>query len=283
MSLDFKDVFAKYEALLAETDALFEKVKGVCPEQVACEKGCSDCCHALFDVSLVEGLYLNHHFNRLLDGGAPRDRVLGEANRADRHHYKLKRKAFRATEKGVPTTEILADLAKERIRCPLLNDDDRCDLYAYRPVTCRLYGLPLEIGGKAHTCGKSGFTPGGKYPTVKIEKLQDRLMLLARDFVDTLSTKYPGMAEMLVPVSMALLTEYDEEYLGVVDPEELETAKQEKREAIIKATGDPGLFAPTGGDCSSCGEGQGSEACKTCGGGTEWVLPGPDPDKRGED
>jgi len=33
-------------------------------------------------------------------------------------------------------------------------------------------------------------------------------------------TKYDKLAEVLVPVSMALLTEYDEEYLGIVHPQE---------------------------------------------------------------
>ena len=277
MTVDLTEVFEKYEALTRDVDALFAQVKGLCGDMVACKPGCSDCCHALFDVSLVEALYLNHHFRKLHAEGASRDRIIARAEEADRAHYKLKRKAFKATEKGVPTTQILADLAKERIRCPLLSDEDRCDLYDHRPVTCRLYGLPLDIGGQGHSCGQSGFAPGGEYPTVKIEKLQDRLMLLAQEFVEDIPTKYPGLADMLIPVSMAVLTEYDDEYLGVIPPGEADAAP---------AVAQPDAGAPLQNDaCASCDESPSSDACKSCKSGAgehSWVIPGPDPDKRGE-
>ncbi|EFL49133.1 protein of unknown function UPF0153 [Solidesulfovibrio fructosivorans JJ]] len=270
MPLDFSPAFARYEAIAAEADAVFAKVAAACPGMVACGEGCSDCCHALFDLSLIEALYLNHKFNEAFPPGEARDAVLERANKADREHYKLKRKAFRASEKGVSTTEILADLARERIRCPLLGDDNRCILYKSRPITCRLYGVPLEIGGEAHICGKAGFEPGGRYPTVKIEKLQDRLMLLSQEVVASLPTKLPLMGDVLVPVSLALITEYDDEYLGIVtedDMVQMPPAEVQARQAASQANG---------ANCGSCGEAPGSSACASCGGSTTWVIPGPD-------
>lgn len=267
MPLDFSPAFARYEAIAAEADAAFAKVSTACPGLVSCGAGCSDCCHALFDLTFIEALYLNHQFNKAFPPGAARDAILERANVADREHYKLKRKAFRAGEKGVPTSEILADLAKERIRCPLLGDDDRCVLYPYRPVTCRLYGVPLEIGGAAHTCGQSGFLQGGRYPTVKIEKLQDRLMELSQEVVASLPTKLPLMGDILAPVSLALITEYDEEYLGIVTEDDM----VQLPEPPAPAAG-PGTSA-----CGSCGEQAGSDACASCASSqTTWVLPGPD-------
>lgn len=267
MPLDFSPAFARYEAIAAEAEAAFAKVAALCPGMVRCGEGCSDCCHALFDLSFIEALYLNHQFNKVFPPGPERDAVLERANRADREHYKLKRKAFHAGEKGVPTSEILADLARERIRCPLLGDDDRCILYAFRPVTCRLYGVPLEIGGAAHICGNAGFEPGGRYPTVKIERLQDRLMELSQEVVAALPTKLPLMGEMLVPVSLALITEYDDEYLGILTEDDM-----------VKLPEPPTPpAAPLGASCGSCGEKAGSDACSSCSGGqTTWVLPGPD-------
>jgi hypothetical protein len=38
--------------------------------------------------------------------------------------------------------------------------------------------------------------------------------------VQSMPTKYDKLAEVLVPVSMALLTEYDDTYLGIVQPQE---------------------------------------------------------------
>ncbi len=271
MELDFAPAFARYEAIAAEADAAFSKVAAACPGMVACGLGCSDCCHALFDLSFIEALYLNHQFNKAYPPGPERDAILERANRADREHYKLKRKAFRAGEQGVSTKEILESMARERIRCPLLGDDDRCVLYAHRPVTCRLYGVPVEIDGQAHTCGASAFAPGGRYPTVKIEKLQDRLMALSQDVVAALPTKLPLMGEMLVPVSLALITDFDEEYLGILSEEDMVKTPEPP------AAPAPAASAPFGSSCGSCGEAAGSSACASCASGANtWVIPGPD-------
>lgn len=268
MPLDFSPAFARYEAIAAEADAVFAKVAAACPGLVACGEGCSDCCHALFDLTFIEALYLNAKFNEAFPPGAARDAILERANKADREHYKLKRKAFQASERGIAAQEILADLARERIRCPLLGEDNRCVLYKYRPVTCRLYGVPLEIGGAAHTCGRAGFEQGGRYPTVKIEKLQDRLMELSQEVVAALPTKLPLMGDVLAPVSLALVTEYDDEYLGIVTEDDL---------VRIPTPPPAPVQASQGTGCGSCGEEAGSAACASCAGGsTSWVLPGPD-------
>jgi len=37
---------------------------------------------------------------------------------------------------------------------------------------------------------------------------------LSKRAAEITQSKYPGLAEMLVPLSMALLTTYDKEYLG---------------------------------------------------------------------
>ncbi len=287
MDLDFTPAFARYEAIAAEADAAFAKVSTACPGLVACGEGCSDCCHALFDLTFIEALYLNHQFNKAFPSGPARDAILERANKADRAHYKLKREAFRAGERGVPTSEILAELAKERIRCPLLGDDDRCVLYAHRPVTCRLYGVPLEISGAAHTCGNAGFEPGGRYPTVKIEKLQDRLMLLSQEVVAALPTKLPLMGDVLAPVSLALVTDYDEEYLGIFTEDDLAQIPEPPAPAAPGPFGpQTAVFGPQGSpSCGSCGEQAGSSACASCGGSTTWVIPGPEgpPDAEKED
>jgi Fe-S-cluster containining protein len=120
----------------------------------------------------------------------------------------------------VDEREIFESIARQRIRCPLLNESDRCDLYTYRPITCRLYGLPVEIGGESTTCGFSGFEEGKSYPTVKVDSLHGKLYEISDNLVLDIQSGYTRMGELLVPVSMALLTNYDEEYLGVGVPAE---------------------------------------------------------------
>jgi Fe-S-cluster containining protein len=206
--------FDKYKAIVDQVDAVFQKVQAEHEDCVRCRVGCSDCCHAIFDLSLVEALYIKAQFDKVFKEG-DRAQIIERANEADRAVYRLKRRAFKDHENGKPENEILEEMAAERIRCPLLDADDRCALYADRPLTCRLYGIPTVIGDKAHTCGLSGFEPGKAYPTVKLDAIQQKLYDLSAELARDIGSSYPKLAELLVPVSMALLTEYTEAYLGV--------------------------------------------------------------------
>jgi len=214
MGIDFEPFFKEYEALLALADKTFEKVRQDFPELVTCKVECADCCHALFDLPLIEALYINYHFNRTFKG-QEKEAFLETVNQVDRQIYKLKKKANKDLEAGKTEEDILTALAEARVRCPLLNDQNQCDLYGFRPITCRLYGIPTSIGGKGRTCGLSGFKPGEQYPTVNIDILQNKLLQLSERFARAIESKYAGLGEMLVPLSMALLTAYDETYLGV--------------------------------------------------------------------
>jgi len=229
MPIDFDPFFKQYEALVKAADEVFERVKNEYPEEVTCKVKCADCCHALFDLTLIEAIYINHHFNRL-DEGLSKEALIDKANKADRLVYKLKRAAFKANEEGQSEAEVLEDLATKRIRCPLLSDQDQCDMYDYRPITCRLYGIPTAIGGEGHTCGLSGFEPGKPYPTVNLDRIQGRLYEISEALGKAIKSRHAKLATLLVPLSMALLTEYDETYLGVRGKENPEDQQGEQDE-----------------------------------------------------
>ncbi len=215
MSLNFDEYFQEYEKLVAGIDAVFSSVVGKFPEQVMCRTGCSSCCHALFDLFLVEALYINRKFTEL-----PKERqveILKRADFADRKSYKLKRDLAKRARSGENQSELLQYAAELRVRCPLLDDDQRCALYNFRPLTCRLYGIPVSIEGSSHTCGLSAFKTGGAYPTVQLEKIQGRLQQISFALAEGLGSRYSELGRMLVPVSTALLTEYTPEYLGLVE------------------------------------------------------------------
>lgn len=208
-------VFKKYEAFVKQLDDVFESVRQQYPDCVKCELECSDCCHALFDLSLVEALYINSHFLECVVGERKLE-IIEDANKTDRKVYQLKRKAFKAVDTGEKTEEqVLLEMAAQRVRCPLLNSDKRCDLYAFRPVTCRLYGIPTAIGGQGHTCGLSAFEAGESYPTVNMDSVHAKLHELSTEIVDVLQSTHVKMGDVLMPLSMALLTVFDESYLGV--------------------------------------------------------------------
>ncbi len=212
--MNFEPFFEQYLSLRDKADQAFKKVAEQLPDCVTCKIGCADCCHALFDLSLVEALYINHQFNKNFEGQT-RELLLEKANRADRKIYKIKRQAHKEFEAGKTEAEILEKVAAIKIRCPMLNDHDRCEIYAFRPITCRLYGVPTAIEGKAHTCGLTGFEPGRPYPTVNLAPIHQRLYQISLELASSIKTRYPGLAQVLVPLSMALLTDYNDDYLGV--------------------------------------------------------------------
>jgi len=219
MDIEFEPHFKKYEALIRAVEDAFACVKSEYGEQVKCRIGCADCCHALFDITLIEAVYIHHHFTKLMDEAKTAE-LIEKANSADRKIYRIKRNAFKASKGGVEDDKILEDIAKERVRCPLLNSQDQCDLYDYRPITCRLYGIPTAIKGKGHTCGISGFQAGTSYPTINMDVLHQKLYEMSVMLIHGIRSKHIKMADMLVPVSMALLAAFDEEYLAIGKEEE---------------------------------------------------------------
>ena len=225
MSFDFKPYFERYEKLMAMADDIFATIQNKFPEGVKCKTQCDDCCHAVFDLTFIEALYINYQFNKVFSG-EEKVRLLETANRADRLVYKLKRKAFKAHQEGKDEVDIIFEMAKERVRCPLLNDQKMCELYNYRPITCRLYGIPTAIGGKSHTCGLSGFEEGKPYPTVNIDKLHQKLYALSAELVAAMKTEHVRIADIIVPLSMALITEYDDHYLGISKQDSDEDRKE---------------------------------------------------------
>lgn len=218
MSIDFEPFFKRYEALVKAADDVFQKVKNQYPACVSCQIGCTACCYALFDLSVIEAIYINRRFFSSLEE-KEKAAILEKANAADRQIHRIKRKAYKAFESGKSEDKVLEDMALEKVRCPLLNDRDQCDIYAFRPITCRLYGIPTDIGGVGRTCGKSGFEKGKAYPTVHLDKIHRSLYAISADLTTAMRSKYTQMGEMLIPLSMALLTEFDEGYLGAPDDE----------------------------------------------------------------
>ncbi|MBQ3060138.1 MAG: YkgJ family cysteine cluster protein [Desulfovibrio sp.] len=212
---DLTPIFARYESLRAEVDSLFARIRQDYPSCVTCKEGCSDCCHALFDLSLIEAMYINQAFARSIPYGPQRSAILTRASETDRRLTRLKRELYRAEKDGESPASVMARAAQIRLRCPLLDEDDRCLCYDFRPITCRIYGIPTAIGGQGHVCGFSAFEQGQGYPTVQMDKLQGRLEALSHEIAATVKSRFSELHETYVPLSMALITRYDEVYLGI--------------------------------------------------------------------
>jgi Fe-S-cluster containining protein len=229
MDIDLKPYFDKYEALVEKAEAAFNRVKASHAECVKCEEKCSDCCFALFDLTLIEALYIHHKFNQQFKGSA-RIELVEKANRADRRIYKIKRNAFKEFQAGRNEGELLAQMALERVRCPLLSEKDLCDLYDYRPLTCRFYGIPTAIGGAGHTCGKSEFKQGEQYPTVNLDSVHNQLQQISAELLRDIKSKNIKLVDLLVPVSSAMVMDFDEVFLGIAEePQEQPQPRRRSR------------------------------------------------------
>jgi Fe-S-cluster containining protein len=191
----------RYERLATRADQAFQKMLQDYPECIKCKPHCSDCCHALFGLFLIEAVYIKRHFEEL-ERKKRRAALLG-GNKADRDLKKLEKKMHKSGGASEMGTE---SLAKERIRCPLLDDQKECILYPYRPITCRVYGIPTSIQGKARVCGKAGFKKGESYPAFDLDGAYKKLYSLSKELLKGVGRRDFEKALLLISVSKAIRT-----------------------------------------------------------------------------
>lgn len=165
------EILAELGELRQQADASFALVAREHPQAVACRPGCTDCCHALFDLTPMESLALALAFMELSRN--PRREARRRGEKAAGIFDQTLAQAF-----GQQGEDRLKVLSEARVPCPLLQED-RCLLYEHRPITCRLYGMPVAIEGKARICHLSRFKPGETYPTADMSLVQNKLERLS--------------------------------------------------------------------------------------------------------
>jgi len=202
---DFSYLFEPYDNLLSKADQAFERMAREFEECIKCEPHCADCCHAVFGLFLIEAVFLKNDFDQL--GKEERDAAMQRGPEADKELEKLER-----------TLEIFKDdpqmrgysLAKARVRCPLLNDDNECILYPYRPITCRVYGIPTMVQGAPRVCGKSGFKKEQSYPTFNLDGIHRELYQLSTELCEKSQNMDREKASLLLSVSKVIKTPVEE-------------------------------------------------------------------------
>lgn len=201
----FRDLFQEYEDLAAKADQAFLKVQKEYGSCIKCDVHCADCCHSVFGLFLIESVYLNYHFN-MLDRRRRREAV-ARGDKSDRDLLEVEKKLQLYNHD--PQMKALA-MAKERIRCPLLDDSRKCVLYAHRPVTCRVYGIPTIINGKARACWKAAFAKGEPYPAFNLDGAYRELYRLSEKLLARAGQKDMERASLLLSVSKSIRTPVEE-------------------------------------------------------------------------
>lgn len=141
-----------YQQLLGELDTWFNTVLAAAPHDVlACRAGCSACCRGLFDISLLDALLLQQGLALLPDStrNQVQDRCRLRLAELQRRWPDLQQPYLLNDLPGDDWTEMPED---DETPCPLLGAGGLCLLYAYRPMTCRLHGLPtIDLSGEDFT------------------------------------------------------------------------------------------------------------------------------------
>jgi Fe-S-cluster containining protein len=142
--VDLSIYFTEYEALVHKIDEDLEAVKDSSPQALSCGAERDDCCYRYIDLDLIEAIYLSNTMNRLL-GSDVRNRVIHTAVKIGQTTKKM---IARLKQKGDGSTvakEALVEAyAGEKILCAL-NNKHRCALYKFRPLSCRLHGVPAGV------------------------------------------------------------------------------------------------------------------------------------------
>jgi len=176
--MDFSYLFEPHDRLVERADKSFARIAGEYPDCIACKPGCADCCHAVFGLFLIEAVFLKNDFDRL--GEMEKAAILERGLAAEKEIETLERTLEEFKDDPRMSTYTMA---RARVRCPLLSDDDSCVLYDYRPITCRIYGIPTMIQGVPRICGSTGFKKDQKYPIFNMDGVQKELFQLSKDLL----------------------------------------------------------------------------------------------------
>jgi Fe-S-cluster containining protein len=133
--------------LVQIVDAAFADAARRAGDLLACRIGCTQCCHGAFAINALDAA-------RLREGMA----ALRATNPALAADLELRARAWLAEHgsgfPGNPETGSLSASAAEQAQfevfatdaaCPALDPSTgRCDVYAWRPMTCRVFGPPVR-------------------------------------------------------------------------------------------------------------------------------------------
>ncbi len=205
----------EYQKLVDLAEGTFKKVAEQYPSEVKCHDGCISCCHAPFDLSLVEAISLQNAFKKKIPYGGFRSSIANAAMQIEKTLIREKRKYYELSKEGYTQAAILQKASKLQLRCPLLGPEDSCLLYEDRPITCRLYGIPAVINAKVHVCAETDFEASKSYPTVFISKFQDKLSEISLQLQRDLGSSYHELYKVYIPLSSAILHPIDHNWLGI--------------------------------------------------------------------
>lgn len=161
---------------------------------LACRIGCTQCCHGVFSINALDAARLRAGMEALRASDPERGAEVERRARGwiDEHGDDFP---------GDRESGILGTSPAERERFEEFDDDapcpaldpatGRCDVYAWRPMTCRVFGPPVRVGdGGALGCCELCFAGAGEEEIAACEmpvpnELESELVADMRDDRET--------------------------------------------------------------------------------------------------
>jgi len=138
---------SKDQALIQIVDAALADATGRSGEWLACRRGCAQCCIGAFAMNQLDAWRLRRGLEKL-------ERVDPSRAMRIRERARAAVEKFSADFPGNSQTGILDENREAEARfeefandepCPVLDPKTGdCELYAYRPMTCRVFGPPVR-------------------------------------------------------------------------------------------------------------------------------------------
>ena len=135
------ELLQRYHALLTTLDRWFAAQQAELPSVIVCADGCSGCCRGLFDISLLDARLLRAGFDQLpsVTRALVQEKAAARLVELQEHWPNFAPPYLLNHMDDDAWTEMPED---DLTPCPLLDAAGRCLVYDYRPMTCRLHGLP---------------------------------------------------------------------------------------------------------------------------------------------
>jgi Fe-S-cluster containining protein len=101
--------------------------------RINCWRGCTDCCHHLFQITELEAAFVSHAVKSL-----PSEKRRAMEGRAQEY---IEAREKLLEERQVPDAWGSLPPPGLHLACPALLDG-ACQVYEHRPLICRKYGIP---------------------------------------------------------------------------------------------------------------------------------------------
>ncbi len=141
--------------LLHIVDNWLERANQRGGEHIACRPGCAQCCMGAFAIDRLDAVRLQRGLSELAERDM--ERVQRVLQRAAESVERVAEFFPGDIETGIldstpEAAEIFEDFANDE-PCPALDPATlTCDLYAHRPMTCRVFGPPVQSGDGLGVC-----------------------------------------------------------------------------------------------------------------------------------